>query len=301
MRKKVFLSSFVCCLIVQTNAQIFNNTIVNDNSSWAILGQVVCPECPVWTQYVYFDGDSIVASNSYKKVFSCEDKLHENVKYEGLIREQNKKTYFIPANSETEYLLYDFSLEEGMSFEYVEPQVIPEYEFTVSFYVKKVDFIEINGVQLKQIQFTELPPYDDVVRATWIEKIGSLDGFFYPCGMLNPGVKRELLCYFQNDELFYKNSNYSECYYDNPEDITSVQTVVIDDCSIYPNPVDDILTVFSSNNTISLIEIFDVSGKKVYSQTYRDTINVSSFSKGLYLLKIYDANKQISSFKIIKK
>ena len=298
MIKKVFLFGFVCCLIVQTNAQTFNNTIVNDNSSWAILGQVVCPECPVWTQYVYFDGDSIVADYSYKKVFSCDDKLHESVKYEGLIRELNKKTYFMPNNTEKEYLLYDFSLEEGMSFEYVEPY--PEYELPVSLYVKKVDFVEINGVQLKQIQFTEHPLYD-YIRATWIENIGSLHGLFYPCGVLNPGSLRELLCYFQNNELIYKNPNYSECYYDNPEDITSVQTVVIDDCNIYPNPIDDILTVFSSNNTISLIEIFDVSGKKVYSQTYRDAINVSSFSKGLYLLKIYDTNKQISSFKIIKK
>ena len=215
MKTKIFLISFISCLVLQ-NIQASNNTIVNDNSSWATLGYAVCPECPVWTQYVYFDGDSIVASNSYKKVFSCEDKLHENIKYEGLVREQNKKTYFIPVNSETEYLLYDFSLEEGMIFNYME---IPEYP--VSFYTKYVSSVNINGVYLKQIQFTEPPPYDDIVRATWIEKIGSLNGLFYPCGMLAPGSKRELLCYYQNDELFYKNPNYSECYYDNSEDITS--------------------------------------------------------------------------------
>ena len=116
MRTKILFVSFVCCLVLQAKAQIFNNTIVNDNSSWAILGYGVCPECPVWTQYIYFDSDSIIASNSYKKVFSSNDKLHEYIKYEGLIREQEKKTYFIPNNSETEYLLYDFSLEKGMSF-----------------------------------------------------------------------------------------------------------------------------------------------------------------------------------------
>ncbi|MCL2596773.1 MAG: hypothetical protein FWD66_03760 [Paludibacter sp.] len=191
-----------------------NNTIVNDNSSWAVLGHVVCPDCPVFTEYIYFDGDSTLEGTTYKKVFLCNDKLHDNIKYQGLIREEDKKTYFIPANSETEYLLYDFSLEEGMIFTYMEISAFP-----VSLYVKNINFVEINGVQLKQIQFTKQPPYDDVVRATWIEKIGSLDGLFYPCGMLVPGVKRELLCYFQSNELFYKNPEYSECYYDNVNEV----------------------------------------------------------------------------------
>jgi len=195
-----------------------------------------------------------------------------------------------------------------MSFEYIEPwgQIHGEEPLKYSFYVKKNDFVEVNGVSLKQIQLAEVsvPDYGTIC-ATWIEKIGSLDGLFYPCGMLNPGSKRELLCYFQNDELFYKNPNYSECYYDNHEDLASVQTVVIDNCYIYPNPVNDVLTVFSTNNTISQIEIFDASGKKVYCQTYEDTyrdnVNVSSFSKGLYLLKVYDTNSKVSVFKIIKR
>ena len=200
-------------------AQTFNNTIVNDHSAWSILGIVVCPECPVWTQYVYFDGDSIFASNSYKKVFSCEDKLHENIKYEGLIREQNKKTYFIPALSEKEYLLYDFSLEEGMTFNYVEPQVLPEYEYNISYYIKTVDFVEIDGVQLKRIQLSNPPPDDDYINVTWIETIGSLTGLFEPCGIIMNGGNIALLCYYQNNELIYKNPSYSECYYDNADEL----------------------------------------------------------------------------------
>jgi len=211
----------------QANAQT-PNTIVNDNSSWATLvyglGAYNVP-CCVETQYAFFDGDSIVADVTYKKVFSYNDKAHENIKYEGLIREHEKKTYFIPANSKKEYLLYDFSLEEGDTFEYIEPHIIPESDYAMSLYVKQVDFIEINGVQLKRIQFTwsSVPDYG-AVRATWIETIGSLDGLFYPGGMLAPGGKRALLCYSQNNELVYKNPTYSNCYYDNPDDIISEQT-----------------------------------------------------------------------------
>jgi hypothetical protein len=41
-------------------------------------------------------------------------------------------------------------------------------------------------------------------------------------------------------------------------------------------------------------------GKKVYSQNYYEVIDISSFSEGLYILKIHDTNGQVSDFKIIK-
>jgi hypothetical protein len=97
------------------------NTIVNPNSSWATLCYGVGAYYPpsfIKTEYVFFDGDSIVEGKSFKKVFMCDDELHGNVEYQGIMREQNLKTYFIPHNSEIEYLLYDFSLEQGMSLEY---------------------------------------------------------------------------------------------------------------------------------------------------------------------------------------
>ena len=300
MRKKIFLISFICCLFLQVNAQTFNNTIVNDNSSWATLGYGVCPECPVWTQYVYFDGDSIVASNSYKKVFSCKDKLHENIKYEGLIREQDKKTYFIPANSETEYLIYDFSLEEGMTFE---GYISLSSQETQLLEIKNSDMVEINGVLKKRLQIGYYSPLwnDDHILDTWIEDIGSLGGILTPHFSALDGAIYTLLCYYQNNELMYKNPAYFECYYDKKEDIASVQTLTIGGCGVFPNPVDDILNISYLNNAILRIEIFDNLGRKVYNQTYKDTINVSSFSKGLYLLKVYDINEQVSVFKIIKK
>lgn len=302
MRKKNLFISFVCCLVIQASAQTANNTIVRDSSSWATLiyglGTYDIP-CCVSTQYVYFEGDSIVAAVSYKKVFSCDDKLHENIKYEGLIREQDTKTYFIPVNSETEYLLYDFSLEAGMSFEY------KYWDFggleSETFYVSSVDFVEVNGSTKKRIQI-KVASSAEWILDTWIEDIGSLSGILYPCyrRFMSGGVK-ELLCHYQNDELIYKNPVYSECYYDNLDDIVSVQTTVINDCSIYPNPVDNVLTICPSNNMITRIEFFDTLGKKVYSQAYKGNIDMSSFSKGLYLLKMCDTNEQVSVFKIIKK
>ena len=286
------LCTILFCLVLQANAQTDNNTIVNDNSSWATLSYGLGAYniiCCVRTEYVYFGGDSIIESRSYKKVFSCDDELHENVNYEGLIREHEKKTYFIPANSEKEYLLYDFSLEEGMNFEYE----LFAHQEKISLYVRNSDSVLINGKLKKRLQLSL--PHSSEIMETWIENLGSLRGFFTPGYAIfpNDGGTVTLLCYFNNHGLIYKNPEFSKCYYDNADDL-SVQ-------EIYPNPVDNILTVFSLNHEISKIEFFDISGKKVYSQTYNGTVDISSLSTGLYLLKVYDVNEQVSVFKIIKK
>jgi hypothetical protein len=273
--------------------------------SWSVLNYGLGANnipCCVSTEYIYLDSDSIADGKTYKKVFSCNDRLHENVKYEGIVREQGLKTYFIPADSETEYLLYDFSLEQGMTFEY---QSFREgADSQLSFYAENVDFVEINGEARKRIQIgvVSFSSYSEIID-TWIEGIGSLNGFLYPCyKMFMTGGVRELLCHYDNNELVYQNPVYSECYYDKVEDITSVQTTAINDYGIFPNPVDDLLNISClNNNIITRIEIFDSSGQQVYSQTGKDAINVSSFAKGLYLLKVYDTNEQISIFRIIKK
>ncbi len=299
MKAKNFLIAIICCLTLQINAQ--DNTIVNDRNSWATLhyglGAFMIP-CDVSTEYVYFDGDSLTGEQSYKKVFSCDDSLRENVEYKGLMREQYKKTYFIPKDSTTEYLLYDFSLEKGMSFECTEYR----WQQSVNLYVKEVDSVEINGFMKKRIQFSIDSTSEQIVD-TWIENLGNLDDFLYPMNkLIISGSVSNLLCFFQNEELTYKNPRYAKCYYDNAEELpASTQITVVENCNVFPNPVHDILTIACSGKTVSRIEIFNISGEKVYTQTNAEPISMSSFSKGLYLLKIYDNNGQISTYKIIKK
>ena len=271
------------------------SAIVNSNSAWTTLSYVPCPQgaCNRYTQYVYFHGDSIVGDYTYKKVFSCNDNLHANTKYEGLMRELSFKTYFIPAHSKIEYLLYDFSLDEGKTFEYQDPFIS---EFSISLYVKKVDYIMINGYPKLQIQLT-LTPDDDEIFATWIQERGSLHGLFYPCGSILDGTVTTLLCYFQDDELIYKNPDYSECFY---EDL-AISVVENRSFRVYPNPTTGELRIENEELKIRSIEVFDMMGKIIYSQSHGNTIDVNAFSKGLYLIKIYDATGQVSLFKIVKK
>jgi len=300
MKTKILCISFVCCLALQANAQT-TNTIVNDNSAWSILVVLDIEEGRRRTDYCFFDGDSVFNEKTYKKLFCYRDREHSERFFEGLMREENKKTYFFPSywgDNREEILLYDFSLEQGDMFEYPDRvgyyyygSGIYSYEISMgTVYVLQSDSVLVNNQLKKRL----IVGTDKWIQDTIIENVGRFSGL-YPVR----GAYGLLLCSYQNNELIYmqnSNSYYSECYY-----ATSAQTIKGNNCIVFPNPVSDILNISCLNNAISRIEIFDNTGRQVYSQTYKDIINVSSFTKGVYLLKLYDANGQVSEFTFIKK
>lgn len=76
---------------------------------------------------------------------------------------------------------------------------------------------------------------------------------------------------------------------------------------IFPNPVSDRIYIRTSRafpDKLLLLELYDVHGRKVYAKqvngtaTLNQTIELGSFSKGLYLLK-FNSSKINSSYKII--
>ena len=70
----------------------------------------------------------------------------------------------------------------------------------------------------------------------------------------------------------------------------------------YPNPVTDgYLNISSSSKSLKQIEIFDVVGKKVFSETsLSNRINVSDLKAGIYILKMEADNQSTSSRLVIK-
>ncbi|MEC3908818.1 T9SS type A sorting domain-containing protein, partial [Tamlana sp. 2201CG12-4] len=58
--------------------------------------------------------------------------------------------------------------------------------------------------------------------------------------------------------------------------------------SIYPNPVKHTLNIINLNadSRIKHVSIFDITGKSVYSNGYTKSIDMSGFSRGLYILRL---------------
>ena len=70
---------------------------------------------------------------------------------------------------------------------------------------------------------------------------------------------------------------------------------------VYPDPATEIINIES--NAIQQIEIFDISGKKLLSENYKNTRNISlnvlNYPKGLYFIKVY-TETGIKAAKFIK-
>lgn len=69
---------------------------------------------------------------------------------------------------------------------------------------------------------------------------------------------------------------------------SSSQIDVIEELSIYPNPVSNgKIYITTKQNLTKDIEIFDVLGKKIYSASlFGKELNISKLTPGIYILKI---------------
>ncbi|GAB4260547.1 MAG: hypothetical protein Kow0079_17470 [Vicingaceae bacterium] len=59
---------------------------------------------------------------------------------------------------------------------------------------------------------------------------------------------------------------------------------------VYPNPADSFITVKAPDNQLYNMSIYDVSGKLIYADKLKNTVNIntSNWSKGTYFINIYD-------------
>jgi len=70
---------------------------------------------------------------------------------------------------------------------------------------------------------------------------------------------------------------------------------------VYPNPSNGVFTVEAQNN--ATVTVFDVLGKQIASQKITvgtATLNLSSFTAGIYFAKITTENNQTQTVKLIK-
>lgn len=89
--------------------------------------------------------------------------------------------------------------------------------------------------------------------------------------------------------------------YGKPSISTAIHESTTNKQTVYPNPSSGLITI-SQLKEQSVVEVYNLIGEKVYVQygNTHATIDLSSFSKGLYILKIQDG-KQLQSCKIILK
>ena len=73
--------------------------------------------------------------------------------------------------------------------------------------------------------------------------------------------------------------------------------------SVWPNPVDDILSIrFSPDETPAIVELYDLQGRRVLTRTKAlDRIPVEGLPSGTYLVRVTMDDGSIFSVKVVKK
>ncbi|MEZ0129179.1 T9SS type A sorting domain-containing protein, partial [Flavobacterium sp. LBUM151] len=68
---------------------------------------------------------------------------------------------------------------------------------------------------------------------------------------------------------------------------------------IYPNPVSDILNIKTQEEVLN-VTVYDITGKSINTKVNNNQIDVSSFTKGIYIINIATENASYVQ-KFIKK
>ncbi|MDR2963724.1 MAG: T9SS type A sorting domain-containing protein [Bacteroidales bacterium] len=262
-------------------------------------------------------GNEVVLNDIvYYELLTTKDKNASVWEHAGYIREDvtERKEYYKPRIDVQEVLLYNFAAEVGDVFQTYDiqcfdgscgPNHIEKYDAEIT--VEAVDYIEINGSPRKRMQVKSsanfgFPQYQ---THTWIEGIGNMNGLLRSTDALQAMGREQvyLLCFLQNAALVHKpeDAKSEECFVWEEPYRTETHSFQNAEIVIYPNPVEDVVTIFPEDTNISLVEIFDMTGQKLYSQAHDKEINVSSFVKGNYLLVVHTTNGGSYSYTFVKK
>jgi hypothetical protein len=275
------------------------HTIVNANTQWAGLNVKFTNTAAdsLFSYSIRFEGDTICNYIPYTKIWQSSDSLSEHWKLYGLIREEYKKTWYLPLDEVEEHLLYDFSVTPEQTI-----SVTNSSGFAIQMKVTGVDSVEVYGVNRLRIQLKGM--YNDSITDTWIEKIGSMHGILSSCYDI-PGWKNNLLCVKENGNTIYTNQTYPNCFYSQNSLTKNEQLLFQNNIEIYPNPASDNLFIDNKNDRRVKLQIrfCNLNGGIIYNKVvsgYHNAIDISMIPSGLYLIQII-TDSSILNKKVIKR
>lgn len=307
MRKILTLLFSLAVLLLQGQTIQY----LDNNPEWRI-DRTKGP-CIEGGQYNYFlFGDTIIGSNQYKKVFSkgfmyglggpdpwCPSYYYtfiDSVPF-AYLRQDNKKLYCLYNGCPpvSEILLYDFGLNQNDTVKFY-----PSCDTTwiMGAIVVSVDSILIDSIYHRVLNLDNNNCGMGGPTLKIIEGIGCEYDLFKFCNDEFEG--NFLTCYGINGHSKYSPSG-DTCDLEVP---LSVKEIIRtnDIISIYPNPVDDKVTLIVSDKQkyIYQIELLNLFGQCVLLRQNASSIDVSNLSHGLYIMRITLSDSSMTIIKLIK-
>lgn len=291
-KKKTVMKQRIIFIVfaVLMNLTIFGQNFISSDRQWNVR---LYGDYGLTTEIFQIEGDSIVDSKSYNKIWVSYDSLTTMV-FLGLLREESNVVYYIPPYF-SEGILYDFNLEIGDTIS-VKNIFCGDDEIPLD--VIDIDTVEYFGETRKRWHLGE----NGYVEEFWVEGVGSLNGPLYTkfwyC-IICPDWK--LLCYHKNDTLKYIMPGETECYQNTVgiEELTENDKILI-----HPNPVKKGNSIEIEMNFIPVkIDIINSAGVLIQCLTsLQDRIvrfETRELETGFYLFKVTNQENKIETLKLI--
>jgi hypothetical protein len=275
--KTALSSVLLLLLVVAANAQVpfplTDATWVNTEYTYTFNPPNPIPdeELTDVDYYCVSGEDTVIQSQTYTKVRYCGDA------YKGALRDDSGIVYFVPADSTDEYLLYDFTAQQGQSLN----NVLVGNHFDETVYLAD---LTVNQVTTEVIAgLTRRVVYADSYR--WIEGIGCVTGLFMEPWANVSMYDLRLECMSVNGETIFPIEANGDC-------ALTVGIAEVPDrstVSVYPNPSNGLMTITcSGGQMIEKLVLLDVLGREITGLAVNaSTVNWEpSVPNGTYLISV---------------
>lgn len=299
--KKIIIKTIYLCAIIMSVTSLYAQSyipLLQQNNQWNILRRDANPNL-YYTEIYKIDLDTIINGYLCKKVIKTNDSSSSAAfsfayyMYEDTLE---KKIYTLD-NNFNKKLYFNFNVHIGDTLILYSPYYNLNYCDT--FYVSQIDIENIGGLNRKKISTNFKLGVTLINAEVWIEGIGTYKGLPYSGFPPITGPLFNLLCFRNNNQLIYYNTNYNYCYANN----IGINDFENPKISVYPNPITDNLFIENILNKDSQLQIFDVYGRLVFNQNLieqNNTISVSNLKRGIYYVEIYNKNNKVFTKKISK-
>jgi len=309
---KKLLFGFILMLFSATLSAQYYNHFPDFNAIWRVYRE---PYPPVLGQSYFYQytikHDTLIAGNRYKIIY-CTGKKEDGSGYfegyTGFLRDDTvaKKVYLRFYNSNSDSLLYDFSLNIGDTLRHM--LNVPNH-YGHLLYVDSIDSILLGNKYYKRFILGAIDPFGNpsVLEPPYIiEGIGSTFGFIEPMDELYMDATRYTLqCFSLNDTTVFPLFSPDPCELimgiEKPENSGPVITIA-------PNPFSNEATInYSLTKSEQVtISIYDINRRLItvlendyktpgtYNLIYQNTKNLH----GVYFLQL-KTNKNILNCKMI--
>ena len=118
------------------------------------------------------------------------------------------------------------------------------------------------------------------------------DGTGYTLELINPNLDN------YNAENWDCINDFGSPNAPNNSNLSTPQNIELDSIKIYPNPVNHILNISGRSEKYN-VEIYSLTGQKLYQDFNVSKIDMSIYSEGVYIIKVSDQNST-STKRVIK-